>query len=137
MIDRRQARPFRSVDDLESVHGFGPSTVEKVRPYVRVVPVAAGPTSAGELEPNVEPRPAPPSPAPRPAGGVRKIQPGDPPINVNTASADELQRLPGVGPATAQHIISARPYRTVNDLDRAKGIGKATLEKLRPFVVVN
>lgn len=71
--------------------------------------------------------------------GSRKIQPGEPPINVNTATADELMRLPGIGPVTAQNIIASRsvaPFQTVNDLDKVKGIGPKTLEKLRPYVVV-
>jgi competence protein ComEA len=60
-------------------------------------------------------------------------------VNVNTASSEELQRLPAVGPVTAQNILAARadrPFRSLADLDRVKGIGPKTLEKLRPFVVV-
>jgi competence protein ComEA len=48
-------------------------------------------------------------------------------------------RIPGVGPVTAQNIVAARaerPFSSVADLDRVKGIGPKTLEKLRPFVVV-
>jgi len=58
---------------------------------------------------------------------------------VNTATADELMRLPGIGPVMAQNIITSRtaaPFQTLNDLDKVKGIGPKTLEKLRPFVVV-
>jgi competence protein ComEA len=84
----------------------------------------------------------PPQAAPAPAhaaSGARKLQPGDPPLNLNTATLDDLTRLPGVGPVTAQHIITARTERafaTVDDLRRVKGIGPKTLEKLKPFLVV-
>jgi competence protein ComEA len=57
-------------------------------------------------------------------------------VNVNTASADELMRLPGVGAVTANAIVAGRPYRSAAELDRVRGIGPKTLEKLRPFVAV-
>lgn len=57
-------------------------------------------------------------------------------INVNTATAEELERLPGIGESRAQDIIANRPYATVDELERVPGIGPATLEKLRPLVVV-
>ncbi len=54
-------------------------------------------------------------------------------VNINTATLDELDTLPGVGPKTAQLIVDGRPYATVDDLLRVKGIGPATLAKIKPL----
>jgi competence ComEA-like helix-hairpin-helix protein len=55
-------------------------------------------------------------------------------INVNTATAAELEALPGIGPVIAWRIIEGRPYRSVEELERVKGIGKRRLEEIRPMV---
>lgn len=61
-------------------------------------------------------------------------------ININTASIKELERLPGVGPALAVRIVDYReangPFKSVEDLNKVRGIGKATLDKLRDLVTV-
>jgi competence protein ComEA len=60
------------------------------------------------------------------------------PVDVNRATADELDELPGVGPATAAAIVTERtrngPFTSVDDLDRVPGIGPAKLEALRDLV---
>jgi competence protein ComEA len=55
-------------------------------------------------------------------------------INLNTATAAELESLPGIGPSKAEAIIANRPYATVDELDKVPGIGPSTLEQLRPLV---
>jgi competence protein ComEA len=56
-------------------------------------------------------------------------------VDVNTASADQLQTLPGVGPATAATIIKARPFKDIKDFSaRVKGISAANMAKLTPMV---
>lgn len=61
-------------------------------------------------------------------------------ININTAESKELQKLPGIGPAKARAIITQRtaagPFHAVSELVRVPGIGKKTLEKLRPWITV-
>lgn len=62
----------------------------------------------------------------------------DDPVYVNYASADELRRLPGVGPKRAVAILALRQrlgrFQRVEDLLRVKGIGRATIRKWRPLV---
>ncbi|WP_314689162.1 ComEA family DNA-binding protein [uncultured Rothia sp.] len=72
-----------------------------------------------------------------PAGSTQK---GSTPVNINTATAEELQSLPRIGPAMAQRIIAWREahggFRSVDELDAVPGIGPSMLENLRPLVTV-
>ena len=62
------------------------------------------------------------------------------PVNINTATAEQLQSLPRIGPAMAQRIIAWREahggFRSVDELDAVPGIGPTLLETLRPLVTV-
>lgn len=57
-------------------------------------------------------------------------------VNLNTATADELRQLPGIGPALAAAIIEARPFAAVDDLLRVRNIGPRRLAGLRAWCVV-
>ncbi|MBM3307639.1 MAG: helix-hairpin-helix domain-containing protein [Candidatus Eisenbacteria bacterium] len=61
------------------------------------------------------------------------------PVDVNRATAEELEALPGIGPARAAAIVALRERRgglgSLEDLLDVKGIGPKTLERLRPFAV--
>ena len=60
----------------------------------------------------------------------------DDPIDLNNASQEQFEQLPGIGPKIAAKIIAGRPYRSVEDLLNIPGIGKKTLEKIRPCVTI-
>ena len=83
------------------------------------------------------PRRGPPGSGPVTGGGGGS---GTGLVNLNTATAEQLETLPGIGPVLAQNILDYRtehgPFRTVEDLLNVSGIGDARLEQLRDLVTV-
>jgi competence protein ComEA len=61
-------------------------------------------------------------------------------VNINSASENELRRLPGVGPARATAIVALRQrvqrFRAADDLLRVRGIGRAGMRRIRPYVTL-
>lgn len=58
-------------------------------------------------------------------------------VNINSGSPTELDTLPGIGPATADKIIAARPYTAVDELLSKKVVGKSLYEKIKEKVTIN
>lgn len=110
---RESGAVFTAPADLMLVPGIGSSTVQKIAPWLDFT--ARGPR-------------LPRSQRPRPSSAET--------VEVNSASEDELVRLPGIGPALARRIVEARPFSSVEDLQRVRGVGPATIERLKPFVRV-
>jgi competence protein ComEA len=133
-IARARAQgPFQKVDDLRQVPGIGPATLERLRPWVFV---AAG------IAPMIQ-EIGPPlavEPSKRPGTKPNKVAGLTEPIDINTADATQLMRLPGIGPVLSRRIVAERankPFQTVGELRRVKGIGPKTLDKITPFVIAS
>jgi competence protein ComEA len=132
---RREHGLFEDADELGQVRGVGPATLSRLKPLI---------TARGK--PVDEPLPEKskrPSSSSKKQGGSKvsskKAASLAVVVDINRATADELQLLPGIGPTLAQRIITARrqePFRSVDDLRRVSGIGPKKLETLRPYVTV-
>jgi len=69
-----------------------------------------------------------------------KKKPPVKPVNINTATSEELQQVPGIGPATAQKILQMRksygPCKSFDDLLAIRGLGQKRLDKMRRYLTV-
>lgn len=113
---REEGAVFRTPDDLTRVRGIGPATVERLTGLLDLDRPPARATTAATSR-------ATPAPT----------------VDVNRAGSEELQALPGIGPALAERILAERRKRMFSSLDdllRVPGIGPATLERLRGRVQV-
>jgi competence ComEA-like helix-hairpin-helix protein len=70
---------------------------------------------------------------------LAKKKPPAQPVNINAATSEELQQVPGIGPATADKILQMRKsygaFKSVNDLLAIRGLGPKRLEKMRKYLV--
>jgi comEA protein len=75
-----------------------------------------------------------------PTGSAPRVDPRTTLVNVNTATSQQLEALPGIGPSTASRIVEYRekngPFKKIEDLMNVKGIGEKGFLKLKPLVTV-
>lgn len=133
----RVAAGARVADAIAAAGGFGPRVAaDRVG---QVLNLAAVLRDGDQV---VVPSRDDPAGAPVASGGAAGGAPGamsGGPVDLNRASASELDALPGIGPVTAAKIIAAReeqPFASLGDLRARKVLGAATLEKLTDLVVV-
>jgi competence protein ComEA len=107
-------RPYRVVDDLDRVRGIGPKLMQKIRPYVLIVPMRQAAMTAAAAPKEEKAR-----------------------VNINVASQKELESLPEIGPKRAELIIKARPFKKADELLKIPGIKRTQMETLRPLITVN
>lgn len=104
-----EGRPYKSFKDFESRNIVAASVAEKIKGQVTV---AKAKPAAAEAA----------APADR--------------IDLNTATVDELQALPGIGPAKAKAIAEGRPYKSLKDFESRNIVAASTVEKFKDQVVV-
>jgi competence protein ComEA len=127
IVQTRQDRgPFTEPGDLLSVPGVGPAILARITPYLEWT---IQPRLSGSRSP---PRPTRPDTDPTDRKPVR--------LDLNRASREELERLPGIGPVMAGRILTLREemgrFRGLEDLQSVQGIGPATIERIKPLVII-
>ncbi|MCS7060229.1 MAG: helix-hairpin-helix domain-containing protein [Anaerolineae bacterium] len=95
-------------------------------------------TAYATPEPTARPRPTPrPTRTPRPPTPTPRVVR----VNINTADAVALEALPRIGPATARRIIEYRqqhgPFASVEDIQKVPGVGPATFEAIKPYITID
>jgi competence ComEA-like helix-hairpin-helix protein len=78
--------------------------------------------------------------APPAAAATPQAPPSAEKVNINSASADQLTALPGIGPSYAQRIVEYRekngPFKRVEDILNVRGIGEKTFERIRERITI-
>lgn len=121
VVEARRTAPFRVADDLRRVRGVGAATVERWREHLTLPASLPSPVAVGE-----------------PTRAAARIDGG--PVDLNRASAAELERLPGIGPVLAARIVAWRDsvgrFERVEQLEEVSGIGPAMMRRLAPLIRV-
>jgi competence protein ComEA len=118
-------RPYTSVDDLAKA-GVSARVIEGIRPHVTLGSTMTDkPTAATSKSTKVKVAESKVELAKETAKGK---------VNLNTAELSALEDLPGIGAATAKAIVEGRPWKSVDELDKIKGLGKNRIAALRDLV---
>jgi competence ComEA-like helix-hairpin-helix protein len=122
VADRDAHGPFGSLERLDRVPGVGPGLLARIAPHVTFSAPSLPPSPGQSLRAS-------------PEGGAPAAQAAEQLVDLNAATAAELERLPFIGPALAERIVTFRarhgPFPSVDSLIRVPGIGPATLTRIR------
>ena len=126
------SRKASALDAIGGVHGaLAPSASA----------LASGSSSAALPPASSASASAPPGGDGSPAGSASSVAPASSKVVLNTATAAELDKLPGIGPSKAQKIVELRDklgrFKRLEDLYRIKGIKRRFIERIRPLVVLD
>ena len=132
-------RPYKSLDELSKA-GLSAKKVESFKSSLTVGGAVSPSCSCGRQGREKERQGDGKKGEAAPRTKAKEPKAAEPvsgaPVDLNTADLKALEALPGVGPATAQKIIAARPFKSVDDLSKVKGMSKAKVEALKDKVIV-
>jgi len=146
-------RPYKSVEELSKA-GLANKTIQDIKPFVKVGAVGT-PAKRAKAEEKATTKPAGTAekaaraektkPAKERTAAtekakvaeksVSKLAPGQK-VNINTATKEQLEALPEIGPVKAQAIIDGRPYQKPEDIMKVRGIKEGTYNKIKDYITL-
>jgi competence protein ComEA len=129
-------RPYKGIDDLKRVKGMSDKKINAIREKVTFGATTVAPAPIPSAAESAEKTSSAGKAVTEKTEKTKtKLAPGQR-ININTASKEELEALPGIGPVKAQAIIDNRPYTTPEDIMKVKGIKQKSFEKIEDLITV-
>jgi competence protein ComEA len=125
-----EGRPYKSIDDLERVKGLGKARIDKLKDLVTTTAPASIKIATSKTNTKTGSRSTGATTKDMP-----KVKAGEK-VNINTASKEELDVLPGIGPVLAERIIEGRPFKTIEDVMKVKGIKDGEFSKIKDMITV-
>jgi comEA protein len=129
-------RPYKTWEDVSKVKGVGSGKkLESLKTVLKLTEGVGAPAATG----NSSASSSPSSPSKQSSSSSSKLAPGTK-ININTASAEELDKLPEIGPVKAKAIVDYRnangKFASPEDIMKVPGIKEGTFAKIKDYVVV-
>jgi competence protein ComEA len=142
-------RPYSKYDDLARLKGIGPARLDDLRGRLKFGRPGADTRARPKKAAEVDTAPRGPAETRAPVVAAREKTgrtaaptaddsrlPAGAKVNINSASKEQLDRLPGIGPARAQAILEARPFATIEDIMKVKGIKEVEFGKIKDMISV-
>lgn len=138
-------RPYRTSSDLEKVKGLSEARVSAMKDRLTFGRTAAPPTAAKSRPSSTELTPTgrrndSTEPSRNASATPSRVAPGEK-LNINTATAAELEALSGIGPVKAQAIVDYRKqngsFKTIEEIEKVKGIKSGEFLKIKDNIKVN
>jgi competence protein ComEA len=138
-------RPYKSVDELSKA-GLKAKAIEAIKPFITAGKVGAAPVtaaatraiapvSAAAAKATTDVTKATKDVKAKAKSATAKLAPGAK-ININTADQATIEKLPEIGPVKAKAIIDGRPYNSIEDVMKIKGIKGKIFDAIKDYIVV-